>query len=83
MPTSLLKSTDKQKIIGARQTLKAVEKGIVQTVYIADDADLRLVKPIYELCIQSGVTVERIATMQELGNACGIFIGAAAAAVRK
>ena len=83
MLTNLLKSIESQKIIGARQTLKAVEKGIAQIVYIAEDADSRIVNPIYDLCIKNGLAVERIATMQELGNACGISIGAAAATVRK
>jgi large subunit ribosomal protein L7A len=76
-----LKAVD--KVIGAKQTIKAVDKGQVELVYLAEDADWRIVGPIRILCSNKGITIETIPTMSELGKACGIAVGAAAVAVRK
>lgn len=78
MSIDTLKTT--KKVIGAKQTCKAIEKGLAQKVYLAKDADKRVTTPIFELCKQKGVAVETVATMDELGKACNIEVGAAAAA---
>lgn len=72
-----------KKAIGAKQTIRAIEKGIVVTVYLADDADSRITQPIRELCKGKNITVMTMTTMSELGRACGIEVGAAAVAVTK
>lgn len=72
-----------KKSIGTKQTVKAVEKGLVAMAFIARDADERVVSPIRALCSQKGVPLEEVATMAELGKACGIEVGAAAAAAFK
>ena len=41
-----------QKTIGTKQTLKAVSKDLVDKVFIAQDADRRIVMPLMELCQQ-------------------------------
>lgn len=69
--------------IGAKQTVKAIEKGLAATVFLACDADERVTLPIRNLCIQKGVPVENVPTMAELGKACGIEVGAAAVAACK
>jgi len=70
-----------KKVIGAKQTRRAVAAGEALTVYIAADAEARVIAPIRELCTQYGVTVAEVETMRELGKACGIEVGAAVAAV--
>jgi len=69
------------KVIGVKQSKKAVRDGEAQIVYIALDAESRVVGSIYELCSQKGVPVQETASMSELGNAAGIDVGAAVVAV--
>ena len=72
-----------KKSIGTKQTAKAIEKGLAERVFIAQDADERILMPIKSLCQQSGIAVEMVPSMTELGKACGIEVGAAAAAALK
>lgn len=70
-----------KKTIGTKQTLKAVEKGIAGLVYIARDAEAKVTKPVIDLCNQKNIPVQFVDTMAELGSACAIDVGAAAAAI--
>ncbi|MNW33810.1 Ribosome-associated protein L7Ae-like protein [compost metagenome] len=69
--------------IGTKQTIKTVELGLASEVYLAQDADPRLASRLLELCNRQEVKVTLVATMQELGKACGIEVGAAMAAIVK
>jgi large subunit ribosomal protein L7A len=69
------------KVVGTKQTQKAVEKGQVQVVYVARDAEERVVAPIIKLCEEKGLELVLVDTMAELGRACCIKVGAAAAAL--
>lgn len=71
------------KVIGIKQSIKAVGKDSVSLVYIADNADARLVLPLQQLCQAQNVTVARGYSMEDLGEACGIDVGAAAIAILK
>ena len=51
--------------------------------FLADDADERVTQPLLDLASEIGVQVVHVPTMQELGKACSIEVGAAAAAVLK
>lgn len=73
----------KHKVIGVKQTLKAVEKGEAERVYIADDAEERVVKDLKALCEAKGVPIHRVESMALLGKTCKIEVGAAAAALLK
>ena len=79
MSLDMLKTA--KKAIGIKQAGKAIERGNVQAVYIAQDADQRLLGTLVEVCKQQKVAVEYVPTMDELGAACGIDVGAAAVAV--
>ncbi len=70
-----------RKTVGAKQTQKALEKGQVKVVYIARDAEDRVTSPLLHICEEKGIEVVFVDSMQELGNACGIKVGAALAAV--
>ncbi len=72
-----------KRVIGIKQVTKAVNKGLVGCVFIADDADVRVLQPLRELCGEKNVATENVATMLDLGTACSIEVGAAAAAVLK
>ena len=69
------------KVVGVKQTRRAVQDGKAARVFFAQDADPRLIQPLEELCQQQGVPVERVAHMKELGSACGIAVGSAVAAL--
>lgn len=70
-----------KKTIGTKQTLKAIEKGIVETVFVARDADSKVTYSVIELCKQMNVPIEYVDAMAELGEACDIDVGAATAAI--
>lgn len=67
--------------VGAKQTIKTIKQGRVSTVYIARDADKRVVKPVEDLCKENNVELIYVDTMKELGQMCGIDVGAATAAL--
>ena len=69
------------RVAGVKQTARAVREGRALRVFLAHDADPRVTDPIADLCREKDVPVEREAGMKELGSACGIAVGSAAAAL--
>lgn len=68
-----------KRIVGAKQTLKAIKNGTAKIVYIARDAEPKVINPIIEISIQKNVEVIYLDSMEKLGNLCGIDVGAATA----
>lgn len=68
-----------RKVVGIKQLRRSLKEGQVARVFIAEDADPRLTEPLAEACAGAGVEIVLIPTMSELGKACGISVGAAAA----
>lgn len=73
--------TTAAKVVGVKQSKKAIREGKAVRVYIALDAEQRVLRPISELCREMSVPVEEVATMAELGSACNIDVGAAVVAL--
>ena len=73
--------TGSEKVVGLKQVRRAVTAGSVNTVFLGCDADPRLTEPLEALCNEHGVGVVWDYTMAQLGKACGIAVGTAAAAV--
>ena len=69
------------KVVGVKQSRKAVQRGEARLVFLADDADPQITDPIRALCSDAGVPVEPVPHMKDLGAACGIRLGCAVAAV--
>ncbi|MDY3711213.1 MAG: ribosomal L7Ae/L30e/S12e/Gadd45 family protein [Agathobaculum sp.] len=69
------------KVIGVKQSKKAIRDGAAAEVYIALDAERRVTGPIYELCSETNTRISEITTMAELGDAAGIDVGAAVVTV--
>ncbi len=67
-------------IVGAKQLRKAMEKGIARQVFLAENADPAITEPIAAACQRNHISYAWVQTMLELGQACGIDVGAAAAA---
>ncbi len=70
-----------KKVVGLKQVHKAVMQGRAVMVYVASDAEERLVEPLLEECQQGRVPIDDGCTMQQLGRACGISVGTAAVAL--
>lgn len=71
----------KEKVVGLKQVRRAVTQGTARCVYLASDAEERLVEPLRALCTQEGIPWDGSMTLQELGRACGIAVSAAAVAL--
>ena len=68
------------KIVGMKQLRKALLRGGVARVYLAQDADPAVTMPLAELAQTNGVEIIWVGKMHDLGCACSIDVGAAAAA---
>ncbi len=73
--------TTRCRIVGTKQTTKAVERGQAQVVFVARDADPHVTRRLVALCRQQGVEVVEVDSMTVLGRACGVEVGTASAAV--
>lgn len=67
-------------VVGSKQLRKALENGRAKYVFLAENADPAITEPILAKCKLNHVSYAWVRTMQELGSACGIEVGAAAAA---
>ena len=72
--------TQERIVVGAKQLRKALVSGRAQHVFLAENADPALTEPIAEMCMDKGVKLTWVPSMADLGRACGIEVGAAAAA---
>lgn len=72
--------TGKTVIAGAKQLKKALHDRSAKQVFLACNADPAITEPILALCKKFAVPVLWVKTMKELGHACGIEVGASAAA---
>ena len=68
-------------VVGAKQLKKALLRRAAKEIYLALDADPIVTGPIAALCAQCGIEPIWVSGMAVLGRACGIDVGAAAAAV--
>ncbi len=68
-------------VVGAKQLKKALATGRTNLVFLAENADPALTEPIEALCREHGAACVWVPDMTALGHACGIDVGAAAAAV--
>lgn len=70
-----------QKVVGSKQARRALRDGRAKKIYIARDADPRILQPLVQEAVRAGVRVAQADSMKLLGEACGIAVGAAIAAV--
>lgn len=78
---SLRVLSSQPKVVGAKQIRKALNAGRAKKVYLARNADPAITEPLAAACQQHNVDYAWVRSMTELGNVCGIEVGAAAAAV--
>ena len=70
----------KKVVVGAKQLKKAVAAGRTNRVFLAINADPAMTEPIVCQCSQYGIEYVWVRSMADLGRACGIEVGATAAA---
>ena len=58
---------------------RASKDGRAARLYMAMDADPRLLQPLVQDAVNRQVPVSQVPTMKELGQSCGIAVGAAVA----
>ena len=68
------------KVVGVKQTRRALQNGQAKALFLARDADPALTGPLAAQAGEQGLPVRWADTMRELGRACGIAVGAAVAA---
>ena len=67
-------------VVGAKQLRKALQRGTARKVLLAMNADPAITEPIEQMCREFHIDFAWVPTMLDLGKACGIEVGAAAAA---
>jgi len=73
--------TARKKSIGTKQTARAIEKGHTKLVFVARDAEEHVTREIVKIAQEKNLELIVVDSMIVLGKACGIEVGAAAAAV--
>lgn len=71
------------RVVGAKQVRRALKDGRAARLYMAMDADPRLLQPLVQEAVRQQVPVEQVPTMKALGAACGIAVGSAVAVLLK
>ncbi|QUH31964.1 ribosomal L7Ae/L30e/S12e/Gadd45 family protein [Vallitalea guaymasensis] len=71
------------KVIGMKQTLKALENEEVEVLYVAKDAQDEVTTRHIELAASQQIPVVYIDTMEELGSVCDVEVKTATAALIK
>ena len=73
----------KKILVGSKQLRKALKNGTVSAVFLAEDADPGVTESIAACCEDANIQPTWVPSKRNLGHACGIDVGAAAAAVLK
>jgi len=69
------------KTVGLKQTMKALAANKVRVLYIAQDAEERLVSKVLDACNNKEIKICKVESMKLLGKKCGIDVGTAVAAI--
>ena len=67
-----------KKVIGIKQCLKFIKLGKGKVLYVANDADARLISPLIELAEKENIKIVEVSTMKELGLMSGSEVRSAA-----
>ena len=77
----ILELASQEKVVGVKQSRKAIREGRAKRVYLACDADPAITTPVAEACQAAGIPAEESFTMAQRGTACRITVGASVVAV--
>ena len=71
----------RKAVVGSKQLKKALQAGRAECVYLAENADPAITEPLEQMCRELHIQITWVRSMAELGQKCGIEVGAAAAAI--
>ena len=71
------------RVIGIRQSTRAVSNNSALHAFIAHDADENVKTPFLALCTKKKVNITWVDSMTNLGRACNIKLGASVAVILK
>lgn len=74
---------ERNKVIGIKQTTKALNQDKARVLFISEDAEKHLVEHIEQIAKEKNIETVYVDSMKNLGKACGISVGAAVAAILK
>ncbi len=69
------------KVVGTKQTLKAIKEGKALKVVLAEDTEMSMKEKIENACHEAGIKLLTCESKAELGQSCGIERSAAVVAV--
>lgn len=67
-----------KKVIGVKQCIKFLKKNKGMVLYVAKDADAKLISPLIQLANEKNIKVVEISTMKDLGKMGSIDVESAA-----
>ena len=71
------------RIVGLTQSLKAIDEGKAEKVYLAADADAEIISKVKEACETKGVSIVYADSKKQLGKDGGIDVSAAVVCLLK
>ena len=67
-----------KKVIGIKQSTKLIKNGEGKVLYVAKDANAKLISPIIQLAEEKNIKIVEVSTMKELGKIGGIDVNSSA-----
>ena len=67
-----------KKVIGIKQCTKLIKKNEGKVLYVAKDANAKLILPIIQLAKEKNIKIVEVSTMKELGKIGGIDVKSSA-----
>ena len=67
-----------KKVIGIEQRTKLLKSNEGKVLYVAKDANAKLISPIIQLAQEKNIDIVEISTMKELGKISGIDVKSSA-----
>jgi len=67
-----------KKVIGVKQCCKFIKRNEGKVLYVAKDADAKLISPLIQLANEKNIKIVEVSTMKELGKMGSIDVESAA-----
>lgn len=75
--------TASERVAGLKQVLRYARLKRLDKVYIAKDADEKIIKTLVHECRKQHIPFDQSLTMHQIGSACEIEVGSACAGIIK
>ncbi|NLJ84173.1 MAG: 50S ribosomal protein L7ae-like protein [Halanaerobiaceae bacterium] len=76
-------SKSKNKVVGKKQTINAINEARAAVVFLAEDTDDHIKEEIIRLSEEKDISIIAVDSKIKLGRACGIDVPAACATILK